>query len=52
VYVFLDKFITSYTEYWPLVLGLVILALLLFLRGGIVGFIAERVELARQRSRG
>lgn len=51
VYMFLDKLITSYTEYWPLVLGLVIIALLIFLRGGIVGFIAERVTIARQRGK-
>ena len=51
VYMFLDKLITSYTEYWPLVLGLVIIALLIFLRGGIVGFIAERVAIARQRGK-
>jgi ABC-type branched-subunit amino acid transport system permease subunit len=47
---FLDKIITSYTQYWPLVLGLVILALLLFLRGGIAGFIVKRGELSRPRS--
>jgi branched-chain amino acid transport system permease protein len=47
VYIFLDKVITSYTEYWPLVLGLVVLALLMFLRGGIVGFIKERLTIAR-----
>lgn len=52
VYMFLDKLITSYTEYWPLILGLVILALLIFLRGGIVGFIVERVAIARQMGRG
>lgn len=51
VYMFLDKLITSHTQYWPLVLGLVILALLIFLRGGIVGFIAERVTIARQRDK-
>jgi len=51
VYMFLDKLITSHTQYWPLVLGLVILALLIFLRGGIVGFIAERVAIARQRGK-
>jgi branched-chain amino acid transport system permease protein len=42
VYLFLDKVITGYTQYWPLVLGLIIIILLLFLRGGIAGFIAER----------
>ena len=49
IYILLDKVITSFTQYWPLVLGLVILALLLFLRGGVAGFIAERMALRRQR---
>ena len=52
VYMLLDKIITSYTEYWPLVLGLVIIGLLLFLRGGIVGFISEKIAIARQREIG
>lgn len=42
IYILLDKIIPSYTEYWPLVLGLVVLALLLFLKGGVVGFFVER----------
>lgn len=47
VYLFLDKVITGYTQFWPLVLGLIIIILLLFLRGGIAGFIAERIALRR-----
>lgn len=47
VYLFLDKVITGYTQFWPLVLGLIIIILLLFLRGGIAGFIAERMALRR-----
>jgi branched-chain amino acid transport system permease protein len=38
-YMFLEKTITSQTEYWSLVLGLVLVLLVLFLRGGIVGYI-------------
>jgi len=49
VYLFLDKVITGYTQFWPLVLGLIIILLLLFLRGGIAGFIAERMALRRRR---
>lgn len=49
VYTVLDKAITTYTQYWPLVLGAVIVALVIFLRGGIVGFASEKMELARQR---
>jgi branched-chain amino acid transport system permease protein len=49
VYLFLDKVIIGYTQFWPLVLGLIIILLLLFLRGGIAGFIAERMALRRRR---
>jgi branched-chain amino acid transport system permease protein len=49
VYMFLDKTISSYTQYWPLVLGIVIILLLIFLRGGIVGFIVDRITMARRR---
>jgi branched-chain amino acid transport system permease protein len=47
VYLFLDKVITGYTQFWPLVLGLIIIILLLFLRGGIAGFISARLALRR-----
>ena len=46
VYMFLDKLISNFTQYWPLTLGLVIIALLIFMRGGIVGFISEKVKRA------
>ncbi|MCG6909267.1 MAG: branched-chain amino acid ABC transporter permease [Deltaproteobacteria bacterium] len=49
VYMFLDKTISSYTEYWPLVLGVVIVLLVIFLRGGIVGFVTEKIAMAKQR---
>jgi branched-chain amino acid transport system permease protein len=49
VYLFLDKIITAYTQYWPLVLGLIIIILLLFLRGGIAGYIAEKLALRQDR---
>lgn len=49
IFILLDKIITSFTQYWPFVLGIVVLGLLLFLRGGIAGFIAERMARRRQR---
>lgn len=52
LYIFLDKIVTSYTEYWPLALGAIIVAILLFLRGGVAGFIVERVAEARTRAKG
>lgn len=47
VYIMLDKVITSFTEYWSLVFGVVLLILVLFFRGGIVGFVSERLSAAR-----
>jgi branched-chain amino acid transport system permease protein len=45
VLVGLDKIVTNYTIYWPLTLGSVILFIVLFLPGGIVGFISKRRRL-------
>lgn len=45
VYIYLDEIITDFTHYWPLILGLVIIALLLFLPGGIAGAIAEKLSV-------
>jgi branched-chain amino acid transport system permease protein len=42
VYILLDKIITSFTEYWPLVLGLIVVGAVLFLRGGITGFLIAK----------
>ncbi len=49
VYVLLDRIITSFTQFWPLVLGLVVIALLLFLKGGIAGAIADKLAVRRQK---
>jgi len=47
VYIFLEKLVMSYTEYWLFVLGFIIILLSLFLSGGIVGFIAEKFSTIR-----
>lgn len=49
VYVFLEKLVISYTEYWLFVLGLIIILLSLSLSGGIVGFIAEQFSIMRKK---
>ena len=49
VYIFLSKVISAYTMYWLLFLGIVIVLVVLFLRGGIVGFISEKLSPAMQR---
>jgi branched-chain amino acid transport system permease protein len=46
VYILLDKIIISFTEYWPFVLGLIVVLAVLFLRGGIAGFIWETLAAA------
>lgn len=49
----LNMLVTSYTEYWPLVLGLVLAALLFLFPGGVLGFLEARlVRRRRQGARG
>lgn len=51
IYQFLDNFISGYTLYWPLVLGISIILLLLFLRGGVAGYAANRINLSQKTNR-
>jgi len=37
IYTFLFAFVTGFTEYWPLTIGLVIIAVVLFVPGGVLG---------------
>lgn len=48
VYILLDKVVTSWTEYWSMVLGIVVILLVLFFRGGIAGFVSERLSARRR----
>jgi branched-chain amino acid transport system permease protein len=50
--VYLDKFISDYTEYWPFFLGMSFLAIVLFLRGGLLGFAQERLDAFRAKRTG
>jgi branched-chain amino acid transport system permease protein len=47
--VWLNQKITSYTEYWPFVLGAILLVLLFAFPGGIVGGIVSGYRYARHR---
>jgi branched-chain amino acid transport system permease protein len=47
--VWLNQQITDYTEYWPFVLGAILLVLLFALPGGIVGGLVAGFRLARHR---
>jgi branched-chain amino acid transport system permease protein len=48
VCILLDKAVTSFTEYWSLVLGIILILLVLFFRGGIAGFISEKLLSGRR----
>jgi ABC-type branched-subunit amino acid transport system permease subunit len=45
----LNQQITSYTQYWPLILGSILIVLLFVFPGGVVG--AVRAGVARLRRR-
>jgi branched-chain amino acid transport system permease protein len=47
--VWLNQQITAYTEYWPFVLGMILLVLLFVFPGGLVGGLVSGFRLARRR---
>jgi branched-chain amino acid transport system permease protein len=49
VYTFLQAFVTQYTVYWPLTIGLLILLIVVFAPGGILGIAAKRLRAGRAR---
>jgi len=44
IYTFLFAFITGFTEYWPLTIGLVIIFVVLYMPGGILGLVHEKMD--------
>ncbi len=49
ILVFMDKMVTSHLRYWSFVLGIVLILMVLFFRGGFTGFLAERLNARRAR---
>jgi branched-chain amino acid transport system permease protein len=49
IYTFLMAFVTGFTEYWPLVIGLIIIFVVLFIPGGVLGLVEERMEVFRSK---
>jgi branched-chain amino acid transport system permease protein len=43
IYIFANKLIIRYTEYWPLTLGMIIILITLFMPDGVAGFISEKL---------
>jgi branched-chain amino acid transport system permease protein len=44
IYTFLMAFVTGFTEYWPLTIGFVIIFVVLFVPGGVVGFFESKMK--------
>ena len=44
VYTFLSAFVTGFTEYWPITIGIIIIFIVLFLPGGILGTLQQKIQ--------
>lgn len=51
IYIFLNKIIIRYTEYWPITLGATIVLITLFMPDGVVGFISKKISGRGQESK-
>ena len=49
IYTMLQAVVKMYTVYWPLTIGTIILLIVLFAPGGILGLIDKRIRGARSR---
>jgi branched-chain amino acid transport system permease protein len=49
IFTFLMAFVTGFTEYWPLTIGLIIIFVVLFMPGGVLGLVEERLEVFRSK---
>ena len=47
IWTFIDVFISRMTDYWFLLMGLIIVLIVMFMRGGILGTIQQRFEGSR-----
>jgi branched-chain amino acid transport system permease protein len=50
IYTFLMAFVTGFTQYWPLVIGSIIIFVVLFMPGGVLGLAEVRTKGLRSRS--
>jgi len=49
IYTLLQAVVKMYTVYWPLTIGTIILLIVLFLPGGVLGLIEKRIKARRSR---
>ncbi len=47
IYTFLQAVVKMYTVYWPLTIGTIILLIVLFLPGGVLGLVEKRIKARR-----
>lgn len=52
IFTFLNAFVTGFTEYWPLVSGVVIIVAVLLLPGGVFGVYKEKIKLRGRKPAG
>ncbi|UCF03519.1 MAG: branched-chain amino acid ABC transporter permease [Deltaproteobacteria bacterium] len=50
IYTFLMAFVTGFTEYWPLTIGLIITCVVLFMPGGVLGLCEKKIRVFRSRA--
>jgi branched-chain amino acid transport system permease protein len=48
IYTLLMAFVTSFTEYWPMVSGIVIIVVVLVMPGGLLGLLGDKLPFLRQ----
>ena len=49
IYTFLMAFVTGFTQYWPLIIGSIIIFVVLFMPGGVLGLAEARMTWLRSR---
>jgi len=50
IYTLLQAVVTMFTTYWPLTIGTIILLIVLFVPGGVLGLIEKRIKSRRDQA--
>jgi branched-chain amino acid transport system permease protein len=49
IYTFLFAFVTGFTEYWPLTIGLIVVFVVLYIPGGVLGLVKAKFKTPESR---
>ena len=52
LYTAMHEILIRFTEYWPMVFGIIIIALVIFMRGGVLGFLEDKYRVLRTKREG